>query len=72
MPGNLFLAISSESTTFLGSIIFLFNDLSSPFKKPKSKDALCMIIFFPSMKFKKSSAILSNFSCVLKNFSVNP
>ena len=40
VPGNLFLATSSESITEILSINFFFISLSSPFKKLKSKFAL--------------------------------
>ena len=39
-PGNLFLATSRESITKFLSISFFFIDLSSPFKKLRSNEAL--------------------------------
>ena len=66
-PGNLFLAISSESTTSFLSIKFFLIKFNSPFKKPRSKGALCIIIFLFFIKFKNSSATSSNVSLSLRN-----
>ena len=69
-PGNLFLAISSVSTTFSLEIGFLFINKSSLFKWPISNSALCIIIFFPSINSKKLSAISINFFLSDKKLSV--
>ena len=72
VPENLFLATSKESiTNFL--LIFSFPiDPNSPSKKPKSKEALWIIIFLSLIKLKNSSTTLSNVSLSLKNFSEKP
>ena len=61
-PGNLFLAISNVSTTFAIDIFSFFIMDNSLFKWAMSNSALWITIFFPSIKFKNSSATsLNNF-----------
>ena len=71
-PGNLFLAISSVSITLSLGIVFLFIKESSLLRWPISKSALWIIIFLPSINFKKSSAMSLNFFLSAKNSSVYP